>query len=103
MKLRNNMTSSNISEKIDEARIEVMSLKNIGPVTTDMLIESGIYSKQDLENFGAVNIYTLLKSRGYKLTKVAVYAFEGAIQDVHWNKLPVETMQRLNEELATSK
>ena len=88
---------------LDDNRDELLGLKNLGPVTVDMLIDCGIQTKKDMADFGSVNLYHLLWSRGYKLSMVAIYAFEGAILNIHWNKLSPETMSRLKEELATSR
>ena len=82
---------------------QLSQIKNLGPKTAEWLYDNGVESLQDIEDFGAVNLYLLLKSRGYKISKVAIYAFEGAIRNVHWNALSDEVKNQLNEELATSK
>jgi DNA transformation protein len=81
---------------------ELSGILNLGPVTASMLAENGFKSLKDLKEFGAVNTYNLLKSRGYRLSKVALYAFEGAITGKHWNKLPQHSKDQLTEELGTS-
>jgi DNA transformation protein len=79
-------------------RSELSSLKNIGKVTEKWLNEIGIYSREDIVSVGPVQVYQLLKQRGYNATLNLVYALQGAIMDLHWNDLPLELRAQLKRE-----
>jgi len=68
--------------------VDVVTLKNIGPQSAKWLFAVGIRTKKDLEDLGAVNAFRLMKSHGYNVTPVMLYALQGALMDLHWNRLP---------------
>jgi len=70
-------------------------LKNLGPVGERRLLDIGISTRKDIEEFGPANIYRLLRERGYNVSIVMAYALQGAIMDLHWNELPEEIRQQL--------
>lgn len=72
-------------------------LKNFGPKSTEWLNAIGVYTKADLRRLGSVTIYRLLKEQGYNVSLNLVYAIEGALMDVHWNKLPPDVKAELKE------
>ena len=76
---------------------ELSKLKNLGKVSEQWLNELGIYSKEDLAAFGAVEAYRALKYRGCPVSLVFAYAVEGAILDLHWNALPAELKEQLKQ------
>ncbi len=68
--------------------VDVVTLKNIGPQSAKWLAAVGIRTKKDLEDVGAVNAFRLMRSQGYNVTPVMLYALQGALMDLHWNRLP---------------
>ncbi|MCM8914540.1 TfoX/Sxy family protein [Pseudomonas inefficax] len=40
-----------------------------------------------------------MKTRGFRASKVLLYAIEGALLDMHWNDLPLERKEALNQQL----
>lgn len=68
--------------------VDVANLKNIGPQSAKWLAAVGIRTRKDLEAAGAVNAFRLMKSHGYNVTPVMLYALQGALMDLHWNRLP---------------
>ncbi|MCA3132283.1 MAG: TfoX/Sxy family protein [Betaproteobacteria bacterium] len=68
--------------------VDVVTLKNIGPQSAKWLAAVGIHTKKDLEDVGAVNAFRLMRSHGYNVTPVMLYALQGALMDLHWNRLP---------------
>jgi DNA transformation protein len=53
----------------------------------------------DLRRLGAVDAYRAVKTRGFRASKVLLYAIEGALLDMHWNDLPSERKEALNRQL----
>ena len=85
---------------------ELQHLKNLGKTSAQWLHAVGIHSAADLRRLGAVDAYRAVKARGFRASKVLLYAIEGALLDVHWNDIPVERKDALNqqvENLATLK
>ena len=85
---------------------ELQHLKNLGKTSAQWLHAVGIHSAADLKRLGAVDAYRAVKARGFRASKVLLYAVEGALLDVHWNDIPVERKDALNqqvENLATLK
>ncbi len=44
---------------------------------------------------GPVEAYIRIKARGIHVSKVMLYALQGALLDVHWNDLEQDLKQRL--------
>lgn len=69
-------------------QVEIEKLRNIGPRSAKWLIAVGIHTKKDLEAVGPVNAFRLMRDQGYSVTPVMLYALQGALMDVNWNRLP---------------
>ncbi len=66
----------------------VPELKNIGPVTARLLCEVGIETERQLRAIGPVTAYCRLKHMAPRqITFVCLYALEGAMREIHWNKI----------------
>ncbi len=64
-------------------------MKNVGPVTARLLCEVGIETERQLRVIGPVAAYCRLKHMAPRqITFVCLYALEGAINEIHWNKIP---------------
>ena len=50
---------------------------------------------QQLSELGAPQAYVQIKSRGIKVSKVALYAMHGALMDTHWTELSEQTKNEL--------
>ncbi|MDO3386110.1 TfoX/Sxy family protein [Gilvimarinus sp. SDUM040013] len=74
---------------------ELLKLKNLGMASVNILRAVGISSYQDLQAMGAVNAYLKIKERDISVSKVMLYALQGALMDVHWNDLSPELKQQL--------
>jgi TfoX/Sxy family transcriptional regulator of competence genes len=72
---------------------ELQHLKNLGKTSSQWLHAVGIHSATDLRRLGAV------EARGFRASKVLLYAIEGALLDVHWNELPPAHKAELNGQL----
>ena len=62
-------------------------LKNLGNTSVNWLQAVGIHSYEDLHQIGAVEAYIKIKKRGFRVSKVLLYAIQGALLNVHWNDL----------------
>jgi len=78
---------------------ELQNLRNLGKTSAQWLHAVGIHNVADLRRLGAVEAYRAVKSRGFRASKVLLYAIEGALSDVHWNDVPAERKEALNKQL----
>lgn len=77
---------------------DLAQLKNLGATSINILRTIGIHTYEDLKAAGPVDIYCRVKARNINVSKVMLYAVEGAIRDIPWNELSVETKRRLVED-----
>lgn len=75
---------------------ELQHLKNLGKTSVQWLHASGIHNANDLRRLGAVSAYRAVRARGFRASKVLLYAIEGALLDVHWNEIPAAHKAELN-------
>ncbi len=73
----------------------LIELKNLGKTSVQWLNAVGIRDKDKLEEIGAVEAYKKIKVRGFKVSKVLLYALEGALINAHWNQLDPSTKESL--------
>lgn len=78
---------------------ELQRLKNLGKTSAQWLHAAGIHSAEDLRRLGAVEAYRAVRARGFRASRVLLYAIEGALLDIHWNKLPSDHKAALNHQL----
>ncbi|WP_213880665.1 TfoX/Sxy family protein [Pseudomonas sp. dw_358] len=78
---------------------ELQHLRNLGKTSAQWLHAVGIHNAGDLRRLGAVDAYRAVKTRGFRASKVLLYAIEGALMDVHWNDIPSERKDALNKQL----
>jgi DNA transformation protein and related proteins len=74
---------------------DLLQLKNLGVASVNILRAVGISSYTDLQTIGAVEAYCRIKHRGINVSKVMLYALEGALMDVHWKELEPTLKQGL--------
>ncbi|WP_053981417.1 TfoX/Sxy family protein [Marinagarivorans algicola] len=74
---------------------DLLELRNLGMASVNILHAVGINTYQDLEDVGAVDTYRRIKDRGIHVSKVMLYALQGALMDVHWNDLPASLKAQL--------
>ena len=66
---------------------EISRLRNLGEKTEVWLNEIGVFGLDDLRRLGSIEIYRLLRQRGYPVSLNLVYSIEGAISDTDWREL----------------
>ncbi len=77
---------------------ELLQLKNLGMASVNILHAVGINTYADLKRIGAVEAYLRIKARDINVSKVMLYALQGALMNVHWNDLSPELkLQLVNE------
>lgn len=79
-------------------RSDLLGLKNLGMASVNILNAIGIHSYDELSEVGSVQAYCKIKARGIHVSKVMLYALQGALMDVHWNDLSPEMKAKLVED-----
>ncbi len=74
---------------------ELLQLKNLGMASVNILHAVGINTYADLRRIGAVEAYVRIKARDINVSKVMLYALQGALLNVHWNDLAPEMKLQL--------
>lgn len=75
-------------------------IKNMGPKTSQWLLEIGIDSIEGLEALGAVEAFRRLRaSRPHQVSLNALWALQGAILNIHWNALPPDMKDELRAQV----
>jgi DNA transformation protein len=74
---------------------DLLELKNLGAASVNILHAIGINNYDDLKSTGSVEAYTKIKGRGINVSKVMLYALEGALLDVPWNELDTSLKEDL--------
>ncbi len=74
---------------------DLLELKNLGNTSVNWLRIIGVHNLEELRQLGAVEAFARIKERDIKVSKVLLYALEGALQDIHWNDLPAEKKEYL--------
>jgi len=83
--------------------MKISEMKNLGPKSTEMLAKIGIYTRQDLEDIGAVDCYLILKNQGYHVNLNMLYALESALLDIHIINLSTDIKQHLQAAIKAPK
>jgi DNA-3-methyladenine glycosylase I len=78
----------------------VAQLPNLGPTSSQWLAAIGVHTRRDLEKLGSIDAYRLLKQQGYNASLNLVYAIEGALRGLDWNRLPAKLKVELKARAA---
>ena len=81
---------------------ELSSLRNLGGRSEQWLNDIGVFTRSDLERIGSVEVYRILKERGYPVTLNLVWGIEGALADVDWRELSEEMKASLRQQIKGS-
>ncbi len=77
---------------------DLLALKNLGNTSVNWLRTVGIHTRDDLAQIGPVAAYNRIRERGIKVSKVLLYALQGALLDLHWTELDPGLKQQLVEQ-----
>ena len=78
---------------------DLIESKNLGKTSVQWLNAVGIRTLEQLKEVGSVAAYCKVRDRGFKVSKVLLYAMEGALIGAHWNDLDDDYKKRLLEEV----
>ncbi len=78
---------------------DLIETKNLGKTSVQWLNAVGIRTLEQLHEVGSVAAYCKVRDRGFKVSKVLLYAMEGALIGAHWNELDNDYKQRLLTEV----
>src|SRR5690625_6983957 len=81
---------------------ELLQLKNLGMASVNILHAIGVRTYADLEEQGAVRVYQRILERKINVSKVMLYALQGAWMDVHWNDLDRKSTRLNSSHVAIS-
>ncbi|MGH1441202.1 MAG: TfoX/Sxy family protein [Cellvibrionaceae bacterium] len=87
---------------ISKDHSELLDLKNLGSASVNILHAVGINSYSDLQQAGPVAVYQRIKERDIHVSKVMLYALQGALTNTHWNELEPDLKHKLLEEAGES-
>lgn len=80
------------------SRSELLQLKNLGIASVNILRAVGVNTHADLKHLGSVETYRRIRARNIQVSKVMLYALEGALRDVHWSDLAPDVKLQLVRE-----
>ena len=73
-------------------------LLNLGPTSAGWLRDVGIETYDDLERLGSVQAFLLVDGSREGVSLNLLWALEGALRDVRWDRLPVEVRAELRRQ-----
>ncbi|MDP0589527.1 MAG: TfoX/Sxy family protein [Candidatus Endonucleobacter bathymodioli] len=79
---------------------ELLELTNLGKTSVQWLNAVGIRTFEQLRNTGPAAIYYKVRERGFKASKVFLYALEGALNNTHWNNFTRDEKASLLEKVS---
>jgi len=74
---------------------ELLDLINLGAASVNILRAIGVNTYQELAEVGPVEAYCRMKLRGIHVSKVMLYALQGALLNIHWNDLEPDLKVKL--------
>jgi len=83
---------------MSKERSDLLTLKNLGTASVNILHAVGINSYADLQQYGPVEVYLRIKHRDIHVSKVMLYALQGALLNTHWNDLEPDLKNKLLKE-----
>jgi DNA transformation protein and related proteins len=74
-------------------------LPNLGSTSAGWLHDVGIESYDDLERLGSVQAFLLVDASREGVSLNLLYALEGALRDVRWDRLPPQVRADLRRQV----
>lgn len=81
------------------SRVPIAKLPNLGPKSCAWLRAVGIETRADLERLGSVEAYRRVAAAGFATSLNMLYALEGALLDLRWDRLSPATKANLRARL----
>ena len=73
---------------ISNLPFRLSQLKNGAPQMESWLNAIDIHTLEEIRKVRAVHAYKMLEMMGYNVSLVGAYAIQGALMNLHWNKIP---------------
>jgi DNA transformation protein len=81
---------------------ELAALRNLGPASAAWLEAAGIHTADQLRRLGALEAFRRVAfHRGGDVSLNLLYALEGALRDVRWDRIPREERDALRRAAET--
>jgi DNA transformation protein len=81
----------------------IKAMRNLGPAMARQLASIGIYTRQDLQEVGAVEAFSRLRLiHGRRISRIALHAMFAALVECDWRALPAEIKAQLDQEAGLS-
>ena len=91
--------SANAARARQASTADLARLRNLGPASSAWLVAAGIGTEAELRRIGAVEAFRRVAfHRGGDVSANLLYALEGALRDVRWDRLPAAERARLRRE-----
>ena len=74
-------------------------LLNLGPTSAGWLRDVGVETYDDLERLGSVQAFLLVDGSREGVSLTLLYALEGALRDVRWDRLPDGVPEELRRQV----
>jgi DNA transformation protein len=74
-------------------------LSNLGPTSAGWLRDVGIETYDDLERLGSVQAFLRVDASREGVSLNLLYALEGALRDVRWDRLPPDVRHELRRQV----
>jgi DNA transformation protein and related proteins len=88
------------SAQFEQKRARLAAMRNIGEKSAGWMIEVGVDTPEKLRDVGAIETYRRMKAAYPRNISIcALWALQGALLDMPYQKMPKEIKERLKEEL----
>lgn len=84
-------------KRVDQARVVEEKILNLGPVSRRWLADVGVKTRADLERRGSVAVYRAVQEKGHAVNALLLYALEGALLGLRFDRLPDAVKQNLRQ------
>lgn len=75
------------------------SIKNFGPKSTEWLNEIGVFTWDDIDRIGVIEVYVMLKRVNPKISLNMLWALYMGHQGKHWMEITADEKRTLKQEL----
>ena len=83
---------------------KLTDLQNFRPKSTEWLNEIGVYTLEDVEREGVVEVYKRVKDAfPHKVSLNMLWGLQAAVLGIHWNAVPPEMKAELKAQLKEDK
>ena len=81
---------------------DISQLPNLGPTSSEWLVEAGIDTVDELREIGSVEAFVRVKHAGFNASLNLLWALEAGLREVHFAAVPESVKRELLAALALS-